>query len=120
MNLKQARSKWLAVHLMSLLRINARPKFKDIYSYIKETFCLRIHRSKAYKGWMKTMTLMEGSERDQYKPLQEYSTKIQSSNFSSKCWLAVSLVARNMPRTFKGLYMCIKACKEGFLQVVGQ
>jgi len=84
-------------------------------TYIKENFCLNILKAKAYRAWSKAKTLMEGNEREQYKRLREYCWEIIRSNPNSKCQVGVWRTSPEMLPRFNRLYMCLHACKMGFL-----
>ena len=57
------------------------------------------------------MKIIHGDEAGQYKMLWDYANEIRRSNLGSSFFIALDEKAR-----FNKAYMCIDACKRGFLQ----
>ncbi|KAM1346514.1 hypothetical protein ACFX13_036556 [Malus domestica] len=92
-------------------RIKDDPKIK------KTTLQLEIYRDlgyevstdQCYKAKRKAITLIEGTYAQQYEKLWEYCKEVRKTNIASTMMMKVD------PPYFQRLYVCLDACKQGFV-----
>ncbi|XP_062103973.1 uncharacterized protein LOC133815107 [Humulus lupulus] len=76
------------------------------YSYISEW---RFYRAKK-----EAMKILEGSVRDQFVIVEDYCKQILATNPGSTTLLKTTM--RGGKRYFERVYICLKACKDGFIK----
>lgn len=87
-------------------------------------FVVQISRSKAYRAKRRALDMVEGSHKEQYAKLWDYSIELRRSNPGSTIKMDVRgfnvgdveaerAGVRKNP-TFERLYICFGACKRGF------
>ena len=79
--------------------------------------CINVPRSKAYRARKKAFDAVLGDQQAQYTRIRDYLQAIIDTNPGSKCTVTTNLVLGDPtanPR-FHGLFICLNASKEGFL-----
>ncbi|XP_062100302.1 uncharacterized protein LOC133806195 [Humulus lupulus] len=66
-----------------------------------------------YRAKTKARKMLEGSVKEQYAILDDYYKRLLATNPGSTLKLKIDLV--NGRRTFQGIYICLKACRDGWL-----
>jgi hypothetical protein len=78
---------------------------------------IEVPRSKAYRARKKALQVVGGDQRAQYTRIRDYLNAVLESNPGSRCIVTTrrSLEHPSPNPRFHGLFYCLNACKEGFL-----
>jgi hypothetical protein len=131
---------WLANHFIENFRLNPNMDYQSFRDMMASAKFSDISTTKFYRAKKLAREMLEGSVRDQYAILDDYCRQLTSTNpgtiftllhvyiaicincciesvlfnlyLGTTALLKTSLV--NGKRMFERVYICLKACKEGF------
>ncbi|XP_022156713.1 uncharacterized protein LOC111023558 [Momordica charantia] len=83
---------------------------------VRKDFNINISRHQAYRARKIAMHKLEGTVEMQYAKLRDYCEELWRSNPDSSYLLSVDRRQIHMQPIFKSMYICLTACKNGFLQ----
>jgi hypothetical protein len=121
----RATSKWLGKKLTN--RINEQPDMpcSTIQEKVHKKFVVNISRSKAYRAKKISLEKIEGSHKEQYSRIRDYCTELLRTNGVSSVLLKTDVEnlsdreierpGRSLNPVFGRLYVCLDACKKGFV-----
>jgi hypothetical protein len=121
----RATSKWLGKKLTN--RINEQPDMpcSTIQEKVHKKFVVNISRSKAYRAKKVALEKIEGSHKEQYRRIRDYCTEVLRTNRGSSVLLKTDVEnlsdreierpGRSLNPVFERLYVCLDACKKGFV-----
>jgi len=126
--LKMLNSDWLGSRLHSIVRENEPLKLTTIMNRTIEKWGLEINMNKAYRARAKAIDMIDGSFRDQYTKIYDYTHELMRSNVGSTVRVSTIYMPFQgtkedieRPRAvlcphFQRMYICFKACKESFFK----
>ena len=88
-----------------------------IMKTFKSKYGVEISTHMAYRGKNAAIKVVQGDQRGQYTRIRDYLQAVLDTNPGSRCIVTTKFVAEHpstYPR-FHGLFICLNACKEGFL-----
>ncbi|PKI43343.1 hypothetical protein CRG98_036265 [Punica granatum] len=88
---------------------------EDVERLIKFNKDATFGQMKIYRALHIAREIVEGSEKEQCAKLHDYCAELRRSNLGSTCALEVQSVNLSQPPHFEKLYICLDACKKGFL-----
>uniref|UniRef100_A0A2N9EMB4 SWIM-type domain-containing protein n=1 Tax=Fagus sylvatica TaxID=28930 RepID=A0A2N9EMB4_FAGSY len=121
----RATSKWLGKKLTN--RISEQPDMpcSTIQEKVHKKFVVNISRSKAYRAKKIALEKIEGSHKEQYSRIRDYCTELLRTNGGSSVLLKTDIEnlsdreierpGRSLNPVFERLYVCLDACKKGFV-----
>jgi len=110
---KQATRKWVVNKLQHQIKIQPSITYSECFDYMKREFGILVNDSKLFRAIKEARELVEGSLREQYGRIWDYSHEILRSNPRSSCLIDVIPIP-NAPPQFQRIYICLEACKLGF------
>ncbi|XP_058757061.1 uncharacterized protein LOC131630284 [Vicia villosa] len=128
-NVRMFNTNWLGKKLYSTVRINPNVKLTSICDKVHEKWNVRMNRMKAYRARKATLDMVEGSFKEQYRRLYDYTHELLRSNPNNTIKINVQAtnvdpteielqredyVSRPLLPSFHRLYMCLQACKKDF------
>ncbi|XP_058760393.1 uncharacterized protein LOC131633723 [Vicia villosa] len=121
-NVRMFNTNWLGKKLYSTVRINPHVKLTAICEKVHEKWNAGMNRMKAYRARKAALNIVEGSFKEQYRRLYDYTHELLKSNPNSTIKLNVQAtehqpeehVSRPLLPSFHRLYMCLDACKKSF------
>ncbi|XP_058776171.1 uncharacterized protein LOC131650482 [Vicia villosa] len=128
-NVRMFNTNWLGKKLYSTVRINPNVKLTAICDKVHEKWNAGMNRMKAYRARKATLDMVEGSFKEQYRRLYDYTHELLRSNPNSTIKINVQAtdvnptefeqqpedyVIRPLLPSFHRLYMCLEACKKSF------
>ncbi|XP_058725523.1 uncharacterized protein LOC131596801 [Vicia villosa] len=120
---------WLGKKLYSTVRINPNVKLTSICEKVHEKWNAGMNRMKAYRARKQALNMVEGSFKEQYCRLYDYTHELLRSNPNSTIKMNVQATEQNPSETeqhpenyvsrpllpsFHRLYICLDACKKSF------
>jgi len=110
---KQATRKWVVSKLQHQIKIQPSITYSQCFDYLKREFGIHVNDSKLFRAIKEARELEEGSLREQYGRVCDYSHEIKRSNPGSSCFID-TIPIPNAPPQFQRIYICLDACKNGF------
>ena len=111
---KQASSKWLGKNIVEQLRTNRNMKLKDVTAHVYSTFNIHINKRQAQRAKLRASEVLEGTYKEQYAQLGDYC-ELYKTNPGSTAVLSVNRPHPELQPYFERFYVCLDACKRGFL-----
>ncbi|KAJ1703320.1 hypothetical protein LUZ63_003099 [Rhynchospora breviuscula] len=108
-NIKFLTVKWLVRKYLETFRADPNWSLPGIQVRVRDDLHLDISRQKAWKVRYNALQILAGKEGEQYAKLHSYAAEIRKTNPGS----TVIYDLRN--KVFKRAYICLAACKQGFL-----
>ena len=115
---KQATRKWVVNKLQHQIKIQPTITYTECFDFLKREFGIHVNDSKLFRAIKEARELVEGSLREQYGRIWDYSHEIKRSNPMSSCFID-TIPIPNAPPQFQRIYICLDACKKGFKLGVG-
>ncbi|XP_062100812.1 uncharacterized protein LOC133806743 [Humulus lupulus] len=112
-NNKHATSNWLAKHYLEQFRINPNLTYTGFMQLTTRTQFSRTTRSTFYRAKNCAKVMLKGTIREQYAILEDYCKQLLETNPGSTSILKTRM--QDGKRLFERVYICLKACKDGFL-----
>ncbi|XP_030509786.1 uncharacterized protein LOC115724609 isoform X1 [Cannabis sativa] len=109
---KLVTSSWLASHYLEQFRLNPNMQYEAFREMISKSKYSDISGSTFYRAKKKARDLLNGSVKDQYAILDDYCRQLLETNPGSTAILKTRLI--DGKRVFERVYICLKACKDGF------
>ncbi|KAM3295464.1 hypothetical protein ACQJBY_038010 [Aegilops geniculata] len=112
-------SKWLGNKMLETIRSDPNTIVPAIVDKVKRQFGVEVPKMMAWRAKRKAKDIVLGDHKRQYKRLRDYLETVKATNPGSRCIVAtVSGKTRENPTAgprFHGLFFCLNACVEGFL-----
>jgi hypothetical protein len=108
---------WVAKESEQAVRSNPNTTVDTLIDNAKHKWGIEIPKSKAYRARMKAFQVVMGDQRAQYTRLRDYLQAVIDSNPGSRCIVTTRHLVEHPSPTprFHGLFFCLNASKEGFL-----
>jgi hypothetical protein len=108
---------WLAVKSQEAVRTDPNTCVDTLIQNAKLKYGVSVPKSKAYRARKKAFSTVIGDQKKQYTRLRDYLQAILDTNPGSRCIVTTKeLVEHPSPNPrFHGLFICLNASKEGFL-----
>ncbi|XP_062080936.1 uncharacterized protein LOC133785738 [Humulus lupulus] len=110
---KKLTSTWLAKQFLEQFRLNPSMECTAFREITAKTKYSRVSSWTFYRAKTKARKMLEGSVKEQYAILDDYCKRLLATNSGSTVKLKTDLV--NGRRTFQRIYICLKACRDGWL-----
>ena len=109
--------KWLASQSEQAIRTDPNTRVDTLLDNAKQKFGVEVPRSKAYRARKQAFAAVIGDQQKQYTRLRDYLQAINNTNPGSRCIVTTKeLLEHPSPNPrFHGLFVCLNASKEGFL-----
>ncbi|XP_062119283.1 uncharacterized protein LOC133833037 [Humulus lupulus] len=104
---------WLANHFLDEFRLNPNMDYATFKEKTFKTKYSQVKRHKFYRARNKAKKILEGSVSEQFAILEDYCKQLLATNPRSTAKIQTKLVDRK--RIFERCYICLKACKDGFI-----
>nr|KYP42750.1 Sporozoite surface protein 2 [Cajanus cajan] len=118
-------TKWLSDKLKTTMKENPKLKLNDIRERVQRKWNASISKAMACRARKVSKSYVEGSFKEQFKRIYDYSHELIRSNPGSTvkvkvdgnedCENNVEGPSRVLP-TFQRMYICFQGCKESFLK----
>ena len=110
-------AKWVAKVNEQAFRIDPGTGIGSVMETTKEKFGVDVRKDMAYRARHKALAAALGDQVKQYARLRDYLQAVIDSNLGSRCIVTTKMLVEHLTRnpTFHGLFVCLNACKEGFL-----
>jgi hypothetical protein len=108
---------WLAKESEQDLRTDPNTCVDTLIDNAKLKHGIEVPKSKAYRARKKALQVVLGDQKAQYTRLRDYLQAVVDTNPGSRCIVTTrrSLEHPSPNPRFHGLFYCLNACKEGFL-----
>ncbi|XP_062093428.1 uncharacterized protein LOC133799427 [Humulus lupulus] len=113
-NSRLANSTWLAKHFLEEFRMNSNMNYNTFRERVGKTKYNQVSNWSYYRALAKAKNLLEGSVMDQYAILDDYCRMLLATNPGSTT--KIKTKTENGKKIFERVYICLSACKEGFLR----
>ena len=110
-------ARWLAHECEQQLRSDINTPVQAIMDNLKKKHGIEVSIHMAYRARKAAKEVVQGDQRAQYTRIRDYLQAVLDTNPGSRCIVTtkhLKLHPSKNPR-FHGLFMCLNACKEGFL-----
>nr|XP_045086430.1 uncharacterized protein LOC109771369 [Aegilops tauschii subsp. strangulata] len=110
-------AKWLAHECEQQLRTDPNTPVQTIISNLKQKHGIEVSIHMAYRARKLAKNVVLGDQKAQYHRIRDYLEAVLETNPGSRCIVTtkhLKLHPSKNPR-FHGLFICLNACKEGFL-----
>ena len=108
-------SEWLAERYLEYHRDDPTWKLSAFISAVKRNQNVHINYTHAWKARLRAMLISQGDCTAQYARVFDYAMTVLKYNSGSSVFVKVNNENPQEP-VFERLYMCLEACKHGFLQ----
>ena len=108
---------WLAETSVGAMRTDFNTSVDTLIEQAKQKYGVVVPRSKAYRARTKALNIVLGDHETQYKRIRDYLQTVIDTNPGSRCIVTTKEVLNNPSQNprFHGLFFCLNASKEGFL-----
>ncbi|KAL5189729.1 hypothetical protein HKD37_04G009347 [Glycine soja] len=113
--IKMSIPKWVAKVLLDKFRTSKRFTLPQIVQEMKSTYVVGITRSCAIFARKLALHKIEGDAIKQYTLLRRYNSELISINANNTFKIHVNRHVPTLPPRFGSFYMCMDACKSGFV-----
>uniref|UniRef100_A0A2N9HH41 SWIM-type domain-containing protein n=1 Tax=Fagus sylvatica TaxID=28930 RepID=A0A2N9HH41_FAGSY len=110
-----ASSNWLGKHLVDQVRSDPKMKTALIKTEVASMFKVHISRHQASRAKSNAKELVQGTFKEQYAQLGDYCEELMRSNPYSTAILSTNRPQPHLQPLFERFYVCLDACKRGFL-----
>jgi hypothetical protein len=110
-------ARWLAHECEEQLRSDINTPVQAIMENLKKKHGIEVSIHMAYRARKAAKNVVQGDQRAQYTRIRDYLQAVLDTNPGSRCIVTTKQLKAHPsinPR-FHGLFMCLNACKEGFL-----
>ncbi|XP_075666037.1 uncharacterized protein LOC142635859 [Castanea sativa] len=112
-----ASSNWLGKHLVDDVRSDPNVKMSVIKDRVVNKFKVHISRYQASRAKGRAKELVHRTFTKQYAQLGDYCEELLRSNLRSTILISTNRPQPHLQPKFERLYVCLDACKRGFLAV---
>lgn len=112
---KFANTKWLGNMVIEDFRNHPKMTGEELKALIAEKYKVTISIAKAYRVKAYALQSIDGNVVQQYSRLSNYREELLRTNPGSTVELLAPKQCRNGPSRFDRIYICIDACRKGFL-----
>ncbi|CAM8926726.1 unnamed protein product [Rhodiola kirilowii] len=102
-------SEYLAEYYLEAFRDNPNWDIKAFKLHVKREFAVEVTYKKCWRAKKRALTIIEGYVGEQYKLLKDYCAALKQFNSGSSVYLTTNA------GHFQRIYICLDACKRGFL-----
>jgi hypothetical protein len=108
---------WAVIYMPSALRTDPNTFVDTLIENAKQKHGVEVAKSKAYRARLKALQVMLGDHKAQYTRIRDYLQAVIDTNPGSRCIVTTrQLVEHPSPNPrFHGLFYCLNASKQGFL-----
>jgi hypothetical protein len=108
---------WLAHQSEQALRTDPNTSVDTLIENVKQKHGVEVAKSKAYRARLKALQVVLGDHKAQYTRIRDYLQAVIDTNPGSRCIVTTrQLVEHPSPNPrFHGLFYCLNASKQGFL-----
>ena len=109
--------KWVAHQCEDMLRIDIGTPITTIMQNLKKKYGVEISTHMAYRARKQALKVVQGDQRGQYTRIRDYLQAVLDTNPGSRCVVTTKHLPQHPSKNprFHGLFYCLNACKEGFL-----
>uniref|UniRef100_A0A803Q831 SWIM-type domain-containing protein n=1 Tax=Cannabis sativa TaxID=3483 RepID=A0A803Q831_CANSA len=111
-NSRHVDATWLAKHFIDQLRMNPNMHYSNFMKLTTDSKFSHTTRHVFYNAKKKAKQFLQGSVAEQYVVLEDYCKQLLELNPGSTIIIKSNLVDEK--RLFERVYVCLKACKDGF------
>ena len=110
-------AKWVAKVSEQAIRICPGTGIDSVMETAKEKFGVEVSKDMAYRARHQALSTVLGDQEKQYHRLRDWLQAVIDSNPGSRCIVTTKMLPGNPTQnpTFHAMFMCLNACKEGFL-----
>ncbi|GKB11392.1 hypothetical protein Tco_0845315 [Tanacetum coccineum] len=107
---------FLAYHVIKSLATNPDILVRAVQDQMQKQFKVGVSKMKAFRAKRITSDIITGSYREQYSMLREYAQELINQNPGTTIQIDVQQEpnSESLTRTFKRVYVCLGALKQGF------
>ncbi|XP_021802370.1 uncharacterized protein LOC110746457, partial [Prunus avium] len=111
--LKYTNSRWLSIRFADKIRKNPEWDVGAFQSEVLEKYHMNVSRHQIYRAKSLSKVIIEGSYVEQYARLWDYAEELKKANKGSTV-IIKNKMNGDVP-VFQRIYVCLEACKRGFL-----
>ncbi|BFG29590.1 hypothetical protein CerSpe_158640 [Prunus speciosa] len=111
--LKYTNSRWLSIRFADKIRKNPEWDVGAFQSEVLEKYHMNVSRHQIYRAKNLSKVIIEGSYVEQYARLWDYAEELKKANKGSTV-IIKNKMNGDVP-VFQRIYVCLEACKRGFL-----
>ncbi|XP_021828203.1 uncharacterized protein LOC110768680 [Prunus avium] len=112
--LKSANPKWICEIFSSKIKRNTYWNLKAFQGEVLESYHVRVSKTQVYRVKKLAKAQIEGNYIQQYARLWDYAEQLKKTNKGSKVKIKCDMVGGEA--IFQRIYVCLAACKKGFLE----
>ncbi|BFG37403.1 hypothetical protein CerSpe_236770 [Prunus speciosa] len=112
--LKFANAKWICERFSRKIKRNTYWNLKAFQEEVLESYHVRVSKTQVYKAKRLAKAQIEGNYIQQYARLWDYAEQLKNTNKGSTVKIKCHLVGGET--IFQRIYVCLAACKKGFLE----
>ncbi|XP_021806105.1 uncharacterized protein LOC110750138 [Prunus avium] len=112
--LKFANPKWICDRFSSKIKRNTYWNLKAFQGEVLESYHVRVSKTQVYRAKKLAKAQIEGNYIQQYARLWDYAEQLKKTNKGSTVKIKCDMVGGEA--IFKRIYVCLVACKKGFLE----
>lgn len=114
--IKACTSTFLSQHVVDLIQLNPEMPVKAIQAQMQKQFHVGVSIHKAFRAKAKAESVIKGDAQIQYGLLRDYVLELQKANPNTTVKLDFEREGdpESTTRTFKRIYVCMGALKQGF------
>ena len=111
---KHVNAQWLAKHFLDQFRMHPNMDYSAFHQMTQNSKFSSVSNHQFYRARHTARIILEGSVKDQYEILEDYCKQLLETNPGSTAKIQTLLV--DGKRVFEKVYICLKACKDGFIR----
>ncbi|XP_021802017.1 uncharacterized protein LOC110746108, partial [Prunus avium] len=112
--LKFANPKWICDRFSSKIKRNTYWNLKAFQGEVLESYHVRVSKTQVYRAKKLAKAQIEGNYIQQYARLWDYAEQLKKTNKGSTVKIKCDMVGGEA--IFQRIYVCLAACKRGFLE----
>ena len=111
---KHVNAQWLGKHFLDQFRMHPNMDYSAFHQMTQNSKFSSVSNHQFYRARHTARIILEGSVKDQYEILEDYCKQLLETNPGSTAKIQTLLV--DGKRVFEKVYICLKACKDGFIR----
>ncbi|XP_021818960.1 uncharacterized protein LOC110760915 [Prunus avium] len=112
--LRYTTSNWLCDRYANMLKRNSEFDLKSFQEDVLEDYKINVKKIQVYRAKGLARDLNEGTFKKQYARLWDYAEQLKNANRGSTMKIKTHIV--KVETVFQRIYVCLAACKKGFLE----